>query len=166
VRGHCILTPVPEPPSAAGAKIRAWRDKRGSWAGPQFVAFSSDAVQQRQATSERASTTSKHTGQGGAAAPACSRCQFRPGALLKRRLTDPGQVDILVFGWRGLDAIRSTTSSRVHNSSRWRGRSMAARGARAAAREANHRFPSLWVARNICAHRVGVSAGTTRLWFH
>jgi hypothetical protein len=39
----------------------------------------------------------KHSGQGGEAAPACSRCQFRPGALLKWRLTDPGQFDILAF---------------------------------------------------------------------
>src|SRR6516164_5490118 len=50
------------------------------------------------------------------------------------RLTDPGQFDILVVGpgWRGSDAIRSTTSTRVHHAARRRGRRMATCGARAA----------------------------------
>src|SRR5262249_19142501 len=36
------------------------------------------------------------------------------------RLTGTGQLDILLFGpgWRGLDAIRSTTSTRVHRCAR------------------------------------------------
>jgi len=50
-------------------------------------------------------------------------------------LTDSGQFDILLFGpgWRGSDAIRSTTSARVRHAARRRGGGMAARGARAAA---------------------------------
>src|SRR5262245_16876740 len=46
----------------------------------------------------------------------------------------PGQFDILVFGpgWRGLDAIRSTISTRVHHAAQRRGGHVAARGAGAA----------------------------------
>src|SRR5262245_3976562 len=63
------------------------------------------------------------------------------------RLTGPGQFDILVFGpgWRGSDAIRSTTSTRVHIAARRRG-SVAARGARAATGDAGDRVHRHWVA--------------------
>src|SRR5215813_1980417 len=48
-------------------------------------------------------------------------------------LTDAGQFDILVFGpgWRGSNAIRSTTSTRVHHAPRRCGRGVAARDGRA-----------------------------------
>ena len=50
-------------------------------------------------------------------------------------LTDSGQFDILLFGpgWRGSDAIRSTTSARGRHAARRRGGCVAACGARAAA---------------------------------
>jgi putative tryptophan/tyrosine transport system substrate-binding protein len=51
---------------------------------------------------------------------------------------------------------------RLHHAARRRRGCMAARGARAAARDANRGLPSLPVARNICAHRLGVSAGTAK----
>src|SRR5205809_7627219 len=46
-------------------------------------------------TSERAPARLAY-GQGGEAAPACSRCQFR-AERCEIVLTDPGQFDILVF---------------------------------------------------------------------
>src|SRR5262249_61517875 len=51
-------------------------------------------------------------------------------------LTDRLQFDILRSGpgWRGPDAIRSIETARVHHAARRRGRAVAARGARGAAR--------------------------------
>src|SRR5262245_53195188 len=57
-------------------------------------------------------------------------------------LTDPRQFDILQPGpgWRGLNAIRSIETARVHVAARERGR-VAARGARAAAGNAGGGVP-------------------------
>src|SRR5258707_11849688 len=64
-------------------------------------------------------------------APKCPRRQQSVNSL-QYLLTDPGQPDILLFasGWWGSDAIRPTTSARVHHVSRRSGRRLAARGAR------------------------------------
>src|SRR5262249_56964387 len=81
-----------------------------------------------------------------------ARCCAR--VVVAIRLPEPLPIRYSVFGpgWRGSDAIRSTTSARSHHVARRRGRRMAARGARAAVRTARHRVSQRRIVLGICSN--------------
>src|SRR5262245_43065323 len=66
--------------------------------------FSATRPAQQRKPGARRQDLASITGQGGEAAPALLTVPIRAEALLKSRLTGPGQVDILLFGpgWWGI----------------------------------------------------------------